>query len=55
MRVKLGATTRKQTRGVQEIDALKLVVHEHYDPSIHAREAENDIGLIMLSKRYKRG
>ena len=55
MRVKLGATHRKQKKGFQVIDGAELIRHKDYVPSLGTdSDFENDIGLIKLSEPYKR-
>ena len=46
--MKLGATSRSQLKGFQEIDQAMKIRHAHYNPATY----ENDIGLIRLSKKY---
>ena len=49
VRVRLGAYTRSQVNGFQEIDAAKLIKHEKF---VVWPVWNNDIGLIKLSERY---
>ena len=48
--MKLGAHTRTQTKGVQEIDVDKMIAHERYVPE---PEFTNDIGLLKLTNKYR--
>ena len=49
MRVKIGAETRDQKDGFEEIDVAKMIKHEKYEP---APEYRNDIGLLKLKHAY---
>ena len=47
MRVKIGATSRKQEAGFEEVDSAKLIKHEKYSPD---PDIDYDIGLIKLKR-----
>ena len=49
IRVKIGAETRDQKEGFEEIDVEKMIKHEKYEP---APEYRNDIGLLKLKHAY---
>jgi len=49
LRVKIGAETRTQQDGFEEIDVIKKIAHEKYEPS---PEFKNDIALLKLKHAY---
>ena len=49
LRVKIGAETRNQQDGFEEIDVMKNIAHEEYEP---APEFKNDIALLKLKHAY---
>jgi len=49
LRVKIGAETRTQQDGFEEIDVIKKIAHENYEPS---PEFKNDIALLKLKHAY---
>ena len=48
LRVKIGAENRKQQDGFEEIDVIKKILHEKYDPI----PFKNDIALLKLKHAY---
>ena len=48
MRVKIGATSRKQKRFV-EIDVSRIIMHEKFE---NAPSYNNDIGLLKLDRPF---
>ena len=49
LRVKIGAETRDQEGGFEEIDVVKKIAHENYEPD---PEFKNDIALLKLKHAY---
>ena len=49
LRVKIGAETRKQRGGFEEIDVVKKIPHEKYEPD---PDFKNDIALLRLKHAY---
>jgi len=48
LRVKIGAETRSQQDGFEEIDVIKKIAHEKYEPIPY----KNDIALLKLKHAY---
>ena len=48
MRVKIGATSRKQKRFV-EIDVSRIIMHEKFE---NAPSYNNDIGMLKLARPF---
>ena len=49
LRVKIGAETRDQQGGFEEIDVVKKIAHEKYEPD---PKFKNDIALLKLKHAY---
>ena len=49
LRVKIGAESRDQNTGFEEIDVAKMIKHENYKPD---PEFKDDIGLLKLERPY---
>ena len=49
LRVKIGAETREQQDGFEEIDVIKKIAHKQYEP---APVFKNDIALLKLKHAY---
>ena len=49
LRVKIGAETRSQQDGFEEIDVIKKIAHEKYEPY---PKAKHDIALLKLKHAY---
>ena len=49
VRVKIGAERRRQWGGFKEIDVVKMIKHEMYEP---IPEFKNDIALLKLKNPY---
>jgi len=49
LRVKIGADSRDQQDGFEEIDVIKKIAHEKYEPD---PEFKNDIALLKLKHAY---
>ena len=49
LRVKIGAERRDQKSGFEEIDVVKMIAHEKYEPD---PEFKNDIALLKLKHAY---
>ena len=49
LRVKIGADSRNQTDGFEEIDVIEKIAHENYEPE---PVFKNDIALLKLEHAY---
>ena len=50
LRVRIGIEERHQQGGFEEIDVIRMIPHERYEP---APELINDIALLKLKNAYK--
>ena len=50
LRVRIGATSRSETHGVQEIDVETIIKHENFEPE---PSYNNDIGLLKLIQPFR--